>query len=75
MYDMTERREEEGEMDGMSGEREGEKEGERIEKEEKGFAYWEAVTLLTPSSMYFLCLLSQPHHNEHACVISEELKP
>ena len=32
MYEMTERREEEGEMDGISGEREREKEGETIEK-------------------------------------------
>ena len=71
MYEMIERREEKGEVDGMNGEREREKEGERIEKWEKGFAYWEAATLLTP--LCFLCLLSQPSHNQHACVISQEL--
>ena len=32
MYEMIERREEKGEVDGMNGEREREKEGERIEK-------------------------------------------
>lgn len=37
MYEMTERREEEGEMGGISGERE--REGRREDREMKGFAY------------------------------------
>ena len=67
IYEMIERREEKGEVDGMNGERERDKEGERIEKWEKGFAYGEAATLLTPFKYMFLVFIV-PAQPQPACL-------